>query len=154
MWKWGILVVALLVVGSVGALSVLPDPGHCDVRVGVGVLDVGVFGGTVYSITSVSPGIAGQTKIIDWTALGLGLAPPAAYAQLTMTVSLSDGQSVSRYENQFVPSVPLLNGASFTASDTFTLTYVPFGSYGVNVALTQSGAGTVASGSSSLTVGC
>jgi hypothetical protein len=149
-----LIVVVLLVLGSVGVLSVAPFPGRCDIRVSVGAVDIGVIVGTIFSISSVNPSVVGKSTIIDWQAVGLGFAPPALAAQFTMTVSLSDGQSVSKTENQFFPSVPLLNGQQFTASDTFYLGYVPVGNYAISVVLTQSGVGSVATGSGSISVGC
>ncbi|MDE1821570.1 MAG: hypothetical protein KGI98_12085 [Euryarchaeota archaeon] len=146
--------ILVAVVVGVGVASVVPYPGHCDVQVTVQNSDTAILVGNVYTITGVSGQTAGQSRIIDWQAIGLGFAPPAISATLTEKVTLSNGQSVSKSANALFPSVPVLNGQPLTASDTFTLGYVPTGTYTIQAELDQSGVGQVATGSGTVTVGC
>lgn len=147
------LIAIVIGVGVAAALlaSIVPLPGYYNVTVNVESYEVSAILVNVFGITSVQAHVAGQATLLDWGATGLGISGPALESQFVMTVCVGS-HCTSKTRTEWFPTVPFVNGAQITASDSFTVGYVPAGSYSVTVTLTQSGSN-VASGSTSVVVG-
>ena len=145
-WVYGVVGVLVLV----GVLSVTPLPGYENVKVTVGLEEVAFVVADYFSINSISAVTTGQATVLDWGALAF--APPALYASLTLTVCVS-GHCNSLRGTQILPTIPLANGASLTATDSVNIGYVPAGQVDITVALYENG-NEVASGTGSMCVGC
>ncbi len=147
--------VVLAVVGVlvVVGLSVAPYPGHCNVAVEVNVTEISLVLTTYFNIAGASATTTGPAQILDWTGWLAGFSSPALSAQFTMTVTADSGQTTQKSETQWFPSVPFVNGATYSASDTFHLSQVPTGPHSFTIVLTQSGQ-TVATGSTQAQVSC
>src|SRR5579859_4679887 len=123
-------VVGVLVVVS---LSVAPYPGHCNVAVQVNVTELSLLVTTYFNIASASATTTGPAQILDWSAWLAGFGNAALSAQFSMTVTADSGQSNQKSETQWFPSVPFVNGATYSASDTFHLAQVPTGSHSFSI---------------------
>lgn len=149
-WLW-IGVAAVVVVGFLAVGSFVPLPGYFNVNVQVTAQEIPLLIGSYFSISSVQGSVKGPATLIDWGAASFAL--PALHATFTMTVCLNPGNHcTSKSASQWFTSIPVINGASVSATNTFTLGYIPSGQYSISVTLTQSGS-TVATGSGSVTVG-
>ncbi len=140
-------------VGGLAAASFVPIPGYCNVSVSVTNFELSVVVGTEFEIQSISPSVTGKATALDW---GGWLPAGFAWATLggTFTERVTVGPaSTSKSETQLVPSLPYLNGAQLTATDSYSLAYVPVGQQPISVTLSE-GSSVVAMGSSSLNVGC
>ena len=140
-WTW--VVAGLILAGAtVGVLSFTPLPGHCTIVENVTFTELSLVVGVEYSIGPVILQSTTQSKVLDWG----GWFPSGSfvgfswYSKLTATVTTGSGQSASKVEVQALPSVPFVNGASYSASDTFTLAQVPTGPATVTVTLYNNGA--------------
>lgn len=150
-----LLVIIGIMAAGLLALSVIPYPNAYNVTVAVGASEYSLVIANYFTVSVNSAQVTGQSPILDWSAWGLGVAPPALQATFVMTVCI-EGHCASKSRSEWFPTVPVINGNSVTASDTFVVGYVPSSStpVTVSVTLTQNG-GTVASGSGSLPcVGC
>lgn len=141
------IVVALL---TVGALIVIPLPNQYNVKVTVVSTEVPLVIATYFQINSVDAKVSGQATVLDVGALSL--AGPALQATFSMTVCVGS-QCTTASSSQWFPSVPIVNGAQVTATNTFTVGYVPGGQQHVTATLYQNGQ-SVASGDSSICVAC
>lgn len=108
-----------------------------------------------YSVESVTPSVAGPasvyTYVLAWAdPSALGVAGPCLDCHYQVTASLSGGPSASVGETKFVSN--LLN-FDYTDSLTLGMGFVQAGDYAVTVTVTLDG-GTIATGTSSLCVGC
>lgn len=150
----GLLIGAVVLAAlTIGTLSVVPLPGiaGCNVQVTVGATEFSFIVGTYFAINSVSATVTGPATLLDWGAW-LSVAPPALFATYSMTVTIA-GHASTQSSSQLFPSVPVVNGAQLTATDTFNLGQIPQGQQGIGVSLSQSG-NVVATGSGSVNVGC
>lgn len=138
--------VALVIIGI---LSFTPLPGRYNVEVTVDSYELPLVLATDFGITSVTGQNIGQSTVIDWAVAGI--APFAIDATFTMTVCVGS-TCTSESSNTWFPSVPIIDGQSITATNTFKIGYVPGGEATISVTLTQSGS-TVATGSGSIDVG-
>ena len=132
-------------------LAFVPLPGYYNVRVSVTSWTVSALIVNEYGISAVNPSVDGQSTILDFGVLG-GLSGPALQATYDMTVCVGS-HCTSKSASVWFPTVPILNGGQLSVTNTFTIGYVPSGTYPVTATL-QVGGSTVASGSSSICVGC
>jgi hypothetical protein len=146
-WVWAVVSLGVII----AVASFAPLPGYYDVQVSVTAGELALIFTTVFWIQSVNSHVTGQSTILDWGGL-LGIGPPALTATFTMTVCLGSSHCTSKSENQWFPSIPIINGGSLTATTNFELGYIPAGNYPISVTLTQSGS-SVATGSGSICVG-
>lgn len=152
-------IILLLIVagGAVVAASVVPLPSVVgyNVSVTVGFQEVSYIIQNYFSITSVQGQTNGAATLLDWGGwfAGLNTGPPALEAQFSATVCVGGTHCSTKTASQWFPTVPFINGASLSSSDTFNLAQVPGGTQQITVTLSQSGS-QVASGSGSMCVGC
>ena len=149
MVHWVIWVVVAIGVG-VAAASFIPIPGYYNVQVDVTAQEVSLIFVNVFSISSVQAHVTGSSTLLDWGGL-LGIGLPALSATFEMTVCLGANHCTSKSATQWFPTIPIINGASVSATTQFALGYIPAGQYSISVTLTQNG-GTVATGSGSICV--
>lgn len=147
----GLVIVGLVVVGT----ALAPYPNGYDVSVAVQSYEISVVVGTVFGVSSVSGSTIGQSRILDFPALGGGFVPPVLVGSFKMTVCVGGSHCSSASSSTWFPSVPVVNGQTVTATNTFTVGYVPSGLQPITVVLTQNGQ-TAATGSGSVCVngGC
>lgn len=145
-----VIIVVVAAVAAILALSVVPYPGHWNASVTVGSEELSVVIGTYWQITSVHSAQTGQSTVLDWSTLGFTLFQTEG--QFKMVATLSNGQTSSLSGTQLFPSIPVLNGGTFSATNTLKFSQVPTGTYDVSVVLYDNGAN-VASGSTTMTVG-
>lgn len=148
-----VVVIVIAVAAVLGALLVLtyvPYPGHYNADITVTAVELSVIVATDFEITGVSASQAGQSSILQWNALSF--TGFQVEGQFELTATLSNGLSSSLSSNQWFPSVPFVNGATVTATNTIEISYVPTGTYDVSVVLYDNG-DSVATGTTSLTVG-
>lgn len=151
MVHWAIIIGVVIAAAIVG-LSVVPYPNAYNVSVTVESTELSLILLTSYTITGTSGSTTGTSAILDWAAFGLAFGPPALAAVFTMTVCV-EGHCASKSQTQWFPSVPFINGATLTATDTFLIGYVPAASQTpITVTLTQSG-NVVAQGGGVMCVG-
>lgn len=108
-----------------------------------------------YSVQAVSPTVTGPSTvfsaILAWAdPSALGIAGPCLNCHYQVTASLAGGPSASVGETKFVSN--LLN-VGYTDTLTLGMGFVPAGNYAVTVTVTLDG-GTIATGTSSVCVGC
>jgi hypothetical protein len=147
-----VVIGAIVVFVAVLTLSFVPYPNAYNVTVSVNSSEVAVVFGEVFSINSVSGVTNGQATVIDWGAAGLGFAWASLSGTFTMTVCVA-GHCSSESAQSWFPSLPVLGGASASATNSFSIGYVPGGQSQISVTLTENG-NVVATGSGSMCVGC
>jgi hypothetical protein len=146
----GVVVAAII---TVIALAVIPS-GNYDVTINVTSQEISLVVANYFSISGVQPAGSSPAAILDLNAFGFSFGPPALNAQFEMTVCLTNSVAshcTSKSANQWFPTVPFINGATLTATNSFIVPSVPPGQYSIGVTLYQSGS-SVASGSGSVTV--
>lgn len=149
-WVW--LAVGIVAAGALVGLSVVPLPGYCNVSVTVTNSEVPVLVGEYFTISSVNPSVSGRATALDWGGwLPAGFAWATVGSQFTEKVSVGPS-STQKAETQLLPSLPT-GSSELQADDTFSLAYVPAGEQPVTVTL-DAGSTVVATGSSSINVGC
>lgn len=146
-----IAVITIVALGSFLAASLYPIQNEYNVKVTVGTTELSLLVTTYFQVTGISGVTTGQSTLLNWGGYGLGFAPPVLDAIYTLTVCVG-GQCGSIHGNQFAPSVPLVNGATYSASNVVFVGYVPGGEQPITVALSQNGQ-QVASGSGTMCVG-
>jgi hypothetical protein len=137
------------------ALSFVPLGGAAgyNVSVSVGYLQVSAIVATDYSITSVSGTTTGSSPLINW---GNSLSVQIFSLHTTYSAKTCvGGQCATLSSSEWFPSVPVVSGASLTATDAFAIGGVPAGEQQITTTLTANGQ-VVATGSGTMCVngGC
>lgn len=140
-----------LIVASLAALSLVPAGGVAgwNVSVTVNYVVIGAFVVSSYSITGVSGITTGSSPFINW---GNSLNVQVFQVSATYVAKTCVGNQCSTLSsNSWFPSIPVVNGQSVTASDTFNIGGVPAGHQSITTQLTSNGQ-VVATGSGSMCV--
>lgn len=150
-----IVVVGLIGLGiflaSLAALSLIPAGGAAgyNVSVTVNYVEVPAFVATVYGVTGVSGSTTGSSPFINW---GNSLNVQVFQVSSTYSAKTCVGNQCSTlYGNQWFSSIPVANGGSITASDTFSIGGVPPGHQTITTSLSSNGQ-VVATGSGTMCV--